>query len=95
MPKRHELLFALDGVDNVSLSMYRRGSVYNRVIKNAQAFIEGGGNAVWQFIIFAFNEHMLDEVKRKAKDMGFLGTRIIASTHYDDQKYKGHDNFTN
>ena len=40
-------------------------------MENSKAFIEAGGNAEWQFIIFDYNEHQVEEAKNIAFDMGF------------------------
>ena len=83
LPKDHFVVFALDGIDEDSLKFYRKGSFFLRVIENAQAFISSGGRAIWQFILFKHNEHLLDDAKKMAKDLGFRDILVIASTKYD------------
>ena len=87
LPKDHFIVFALDGVDNDSLKYYRKGSSYKRVIDNARAFISSGGRAIWQFIMFKHNEHLLDEAKNIAGYLGFHDVLVIASTKYT-KKYQ-------
>ena len=41
-------------------------------MENAQAFINAGGRARWDYIAFAHNEHQIDEARQLAEDMGFL-----------------------
>lgn len=81
-PNKHSVYFALDGTDNETLNKYRKGSNYERVIGNAEAFIAGGGKAIWQMIKFKHNEHQFEEAKRIADEMGFSGVVFLASTAY-------------
>mgnify|MGYP001500707333 CR=1 FL=1 len=67
----NRVVFAIDGLDNVTHQMYRRGCEYDRVIENAQAFIDAGGVAEWQWIEFEHNKHQLDDAVELARKMGF------------------------
>lgn len=62
--------FHIDGLEDTN-HLYRQKTNYDTIIRNAKAFIEGGGNAVWEFIPFAHNEHQIDEAHRRAKEIGF------------------------
>lgn len=70
LPKRHNVVFAIDGLEDTH-HLYRIGTSYQSVIKNATAFIEAGGHAEWCFIRFKHNEHQLEEAKHRAKELGF------------------------
>ena len=70
LPKNHSVIFALDGLDNTH-SLYRIGTNYNTIIKNAKAFIDAGGNAEWMFIRFKHNEHQVEEAKLISEKLGF------------------------
>ncbi|MBC8435622.1 MAG: radical SAM protein, partial [Proteobacteria bacterium] len=52
--------FAIDGLEDTH-SLYRRNTDYKKIMDNAKAFINAGGNAEWQYIIFKHNEHQVDE----------------------------------
>ena len=67
----NRVVFAIDGMDNVTHQMYRRGCELDRVLENAQAFIDAGGKAEWQWIEFNHNEHQLDDAVELARKMGF------------------------
>lgn len=65
-----KVIFAIDGLSDTN-HIYRKNSQFDKVIENAQAFIDGGGIAAWNFIMFEHNEHQLEQAKAMAKQMGF------------------------
>tara|TARA_A100001011_G_C14273809_1_gene828223 strand:+ start:741 stop:2039 length:1299 start_codon:yes stop_codon:yes gene_type:complete len=71
-PNNSELIFALDGTDDKTHQLYRRGCSYEKVLENARYFMEAGGKAIWQIIEFDHNKHQIDEAKRLAKELGFV-----------------------
>ena len=66
----HNVFFAIDGLEDTH-SLYRIGTDYNTIIRNAKSFIEAGGNATWVFLKFAHNEHQVEEAEMRAKEYGF------------------------
>ena len=70
LPKNHRVIFAIDGLEDTH-HIYRIGTQYETVIRNAQAFIKAGGIAEWAFIQFLHNEHQVDEARERAQDLGF------------------------
>jgi MoaA/NifB/PqqE/SkfB family radical SAM enzyme len=67
--------FGIDGLAD-TLHLYRKNVKYNSVIANAQAFINAGGRAQWNFIVFKHNEYQIDLVKQYGKAMGFHNVLI-------------------
>jgi MoaA/NifB/PqqE/SkfB family radical SAM enzyme len=67
--------FGIDGLED-TLHLYRRNVQYSRVIENARAFIQAGGRAQWNFIVFRHNQHQIDEVRRRGKALGFFNILI-------------------
>lgn len=65
-----DVKFSVDGLSDTN-HIYRRGTNFEKIIKNASSFIENGGNAVWEFIIFEHNEHQVDEARKFAHELGF------------------------
>ena len=67
---KHLVVFSLDGLEDTH-HLYRVNTRYETVLRNARAFISGGGNAEWSFIRFGHNEHQEEEARRRAKEYGF------------------------
>lgn len=68
---RWQITFSIDGLADTN-HLYRRNVEWDRVTANAQAFIDAGGFAEWDFLIFKHNEHQIDEAKELSKKMGFV-----------------------
>jgi MoaA/NifB/PqqE/SkfB family radical SAM enzyme len=78
--------FSLDGLEDTN-HLYRRNTVWTKIMENARAFIDAGGIAHWDFIVFEHNEHQVDEAKDLAKSMGFQNFNIKRTT-----RWKGYRN---
>jgi MoaA/NifB/PqqE/SkfB family radical SAM enzyme len=63
--------FGIDGLED-TLHLYRKNVKYKKVIENASAFINAGGRAQWNFIIFRHNEHQVNDAQQVAKQLGFF-----------------------
>ena len=72
MAKRKNLVmeFSIDGLEDTN-HLYRIGADWNKIIENANAFINAGGIARWSFIFFKHNEHQFEDVKKLAREMKF------------------------
>lgn len=62
--------FSFDGLGDTN-HLYRQGVNWDIAIKNAQAFIDAGGKAHWDYLIFEHNEHQLEEARALSEAMGF------------------------
>ena len=90
--KNVSVTFCIDGIGKTH-ELYRRNTSYNKIIENAKAFIDAGGAARWQFIVFKHNEHQLDQAKKLSEEMGFKEIRIMYSDRFDtNNKWKVYDN---
>jgi MoaA/NifB/PqqE/SkfB family radical SAM enzyme len=67
--------FGIDGLED-TLHLYRKNVKYEKVIENAKAFIDAGGRAQWNFIVFEHNEHQVQTVQELSKSLGFVNTLI-------------------
>jgi MoaA/NifB/PqqE/SkfB family radical SAM enzyme len=66
----HYLRFGIDGLEDTN-HLYRRGTDWKTVMRSAEAFVEAGGRAEWDFLVFRHNEHQVEAARKLAGDMGF------------------------
>jgi len=59
----------VDGLSDTN-HLYRQNVVWANVERNMRAFIDAGGRARWDFIVFGHNEHQVDEAKELAESWG-------------------------
>lgn len=76
------VVFSIDGLKDTN-HLYRKNVVWDRTIKNASAFIEAGGRAHWEMIVFEHNEHQIEQVEKLAKDLGFYILRYKVSRRHN------------
>lgn len=83
--RKGAVIFSVDGLEDTN-HLYRQNVVWENIIRNAKAFINAGGRARWDYIIFQHNEHQVDEAEEMSKRLGFerfqrkkTGRFIVAS----------------
>lgn len=81
LPKTHLVTFALDGLSDTH-SLYRVGTTYDSVLRNAKTFIDAGGDAEWVYIKFKHNEHQTESARQIATDMGFKEFTVKNSSRF-------------
>lgn len=68
--KEHLVRFSIDGMEDTN-HIYRQGSNWKKIMANTRAFISEQGRAMWQYLIFPWNQHQADEARALSKQMGF------------------------
>ena len=68
--KGHKVLFGIDGLVDTHV-IYRQQTDFDLIIRNAIHFIGASGKAQWQYIIFPWNKHQVDEARDMSKQIGF------------------------
>lgn len=63
--------FGFDGLGD-TLHLYRRNVKYDIAMRNARAFINAGGRAQWNYIVFKHNEHQVEQAQALSKEYGFF-----------------------
>jgi len=63
------VIFSVDGLSDTN-HVYRQGVVWNNVERNMRAFIDAGGRARWDFLIFEHNQHQVEEAEALANEWG-------------------------
>lgn len=79
--KKGYVIFGLDGLEDTN-HLYRQGTVWRNIMRNVEAFIAAGGRARWDYIVFAHNEHQVEEAESLAKQMGFEKFNIKKSNRF-------------
>lgn len=69
------IFFDIDGLEDTH-RLHRIGTSFEKILQNAQAFIEAGGTAIWKMIVFDHNKHQVKECQRRARELGFTDFRI-------------------
>jgi len=81
-----QVCFGIDGLQDTN-EIYRKNVNWNKLQTNFRAYIDNGGYAIWQFIVFPWNEHQINEVKQYSKDWGFKALKFIRSHRNDNADY--------
>ena len=77
-----EVEFGIDGITNEEHALYRQNTRLDKVLENAKAFINAGGEAKWAMTLFKHNQDSLDIAKQMSKDLGFKGFLSRPSTRF-------------
>ncbi len=70
MTDKDKVIFGIDGFAD-SHVLYRRGTNWNKIINNAIAFINAGGNAHIDCLVFKHNQHEVNVFKKEMLNLGF------------------------
>lgn len=81
---RSYVVFSIDGLEDTN-HIYRKGVDWNKLVTNATAFINSGGSAHWDMLVFKHNEHQIEEAKQLAKDLKFRFFRTKVSSRFDEK----------
>jgi MoaA/NifB/PqqE/SkfB family radical SAM enzyme len=75
------VIFGIDGLDDTH-ALHRVGTSWQKVIDNAKAFINAGGQAVWQMIPFKHNEHQINNCKNLSQQLGFQRFILVSDNRF-------------
>ncbi len=75
------VIFSIDGLEDTNY-LYRKNTIWEKIIENAGSFIDAGGNAHWEYIVFEHNEHQVEEARRLAEQMGFQKFQVKTSSRF-------------
>ncbi len=93
---RGQVVFGIDGLSDTH-EIYRRNTSFEKIIKNAKIFIEAGGRARSDTIVFKHNEHQMEELESFLKGIGFESVNLKATQRFygmDDFPVKDNENNT-
>lgn len=72
------VVFSIDGLENTN-HIYRVGCNWSKLMSNTQAFIDAGGSAHWDMLVYGHNQHEVDLAEQLARVMGFTWFRAKIS----------------
>jgi len=72
------VVFSIDGLADTN-HIYRRGVIWDKLMDNCKQFIESGGNAQWDMLVYKHNQHQVDECEQLARELGFSWFRAKVS----------------
>jgi len=72
------VVFSIDGLENTNAT-YRRNVNWTKLMSNTRAFIEAGGSAHWDMLVYRHNQHEVDACEQHARDLGFSWFRAKVS----------------
>jgi MoaA/NifB/PqqE/SkfB family radical SAM enzyme len=85
--ENHEVTFGIDGFAE-SHVLYRRGTDWNKIIENAKAFINAGGVATVDCLVFKHNETEIEEFTTEMLKIGFKSVNVKSTGRfYDMEKF--------
>lgn len=64
------ITFSIDGLQDTN-HLYRRNVNWDILMENVSAYIDAGGLAIWDFLIFKHNEHQILEARDLSEKMNF------------------------
>lgn len=63
------ITFSVDGLEDTN-HIYRRGVRWGTVMNSMKSFINSGGTAVWEFLVFQHNQHQTELAQQLANQLG-------------------------
>jgi sulfatase maturation enzyme AslB (radical SAM superfamily) len=83
--------FSIDGLKDTN-ALYRINTDFDKIIANAQAFIDAGGRAQWKYLIFDHNCHQVELAEAMAKQMGFKKFSTVATNRFSQNNIQVESN---
>lgn len=77
--------FGIDGLVDTH-SLYRKGTDYNKIMENARYFIECGGDAIWDMLVFEHNKHQVDVCRDLSIGYGFIQFNAKNTARFKEDK---------
>lgn len=78
---KSRVVFNIDGLEDTN-HIYRKNTVWSRIINNAKSFISAGGLADWNFLVFQHNEHQVELARTLSDTIGFKTFQIKKSFRF-------------
>jgi len=79
--------FGLDGLSDTN-HIYRRRVRWDKVMERSRAYIESGGQAIWDFIVFEHNQHQVELARTFAHTMGFKQFNVKRTSRFLNRRHE-------
>lgn len=80
-------VFSIDGLGDTN-AIYRIGTNYDKIIENAKAFIDAGGSAHWDMLVYEHNQYQVDDILMLARELGFSWFRTKITRRFESMPVK-------
>lgn len=80
-----EVVFAVDGFSGKH-ELYRRNTKFEKVIENLEAYIQAGGVAKVDSLVFAHNEHETKELEEYLLGIGVANVSFVSTKRFYEMK---------
>ena len=91
--KRVSISWGIDGITEEANSKYRIGVNFERAWENMNTWFKHGGRGHWNFIVFEWNKHQLNDVYNYAKNNNIPIEMKINKRKGENSGYIGDDEF--
>ena len=78
-----KVIFSIDGLEDTN-HLYRRNVKWGKMLENVKAFLDAGGVAYWDFLVFKHNQHQVETAEKLSKQLGFKMFNRKSTTRWDD-----------
>jgi MoaA/NifB/PqqE/SkfB family radical SAM enzyme len=78
-----KVIFSIDGLEDTN-HLYRRNVKWSKMMENVNAFIQAGGQAQWDFLVFKHNQHQIETAENLSRQLGFKTFYKKTTTRWDD-----------
>jgi len=79
--KKGTVIFSVDGLEDTN-HLYRQNVNWKIVERSMHSFIEAGGRARWDFLVFDFNQHQVEEARQLSVQWGFEKFTVKKSSRF-------------
>ena len=77
------VVWSIDGLEDTN-HIYRRNTIWSKIMHNLSAYIDAGGSAHWDMLVFPHNAHQVDAAIDLAKELGctwFRSKQTVRPVH--------------
>lgn len=78
--------FGIDGLAGTH-TLYRVGTDFDQIMRNATTFIQSGGTAEWHMLVFKHNESQVEECRTLSEKLGFNKFTAKHTSRFVDNKF--------